>query len=92
MLQIILIIVSFFQESAEIDDDNSHTLTSNVQSISSFDDIQQLINTSNSIPLTIFLNFLLTDANSDPSHLVICFCFLKSIEFYLIHLAILYIH
>ena len=55
----------------ENDDDNSHTLTSNIQSISSFDDIQQLINTSNWIPITIFLNFLLTDPNSDPSHLVI---------------------
>ncbi|CAF0825686.1 unnamed protein product [Rotaria sp. Silwood1] len=58
------------RESYEIDDDNSHTLSSNVQSISSFDDIQQSINTSNWIPLTIFLNFLLNDTNSDPSHLL----------------------
>ncbi|CAF3375281.1 unnamed protein product [Rotaria sp. Silwood1] len=58
------------RESYEIDDDNSYTLSSNVQSISSFDDIQQSINTSNWIPLTIFLNFLLNDTNSDPSHLL----------------------
>ncbi|CAF2521165.1 unnamed protein product [Rotaria sp. Silwood2] len=58
------------RDSYEIDDDNSYTLTSNVQSISSFDDIQQSINTSNWIPLTLFLNFLLNDTNSDPSHLL----------------------
>ncbi|CAF3659746.1 unnamed protein product [Rotaria sordida] len=58
------------RESYENYDDNAHTLTSNVQSISSFDDIQQSIHTSNWIPLTIFLNFLLTDTNSDPSHLL----------------------
>jgi hypothetical protein len=60
-----------FRESADIDEENLHTTTTpNIQSISSFDDIQQLINTSNWIPLTIFLNFLLTDTNSDPSHLL----------------------
>lgn len=54
----------------EIDDDHVHPISSHVQTISSFDDIQQLISTSNWIPITIFLNFLLTDTNSDPSHLV----------------------
>ncbi|CAF1268688.1 unnamed protein product [Adineta steineri] len=58
------------REPNEIDDDIVHINSSNVQSISSFDDIQQLINTSNWIPLTIFLNFLLTDTHSDPSHLL----------------------
>jgi hypothetical protein len=70
---LIIVFFSFFQEASEIDDDNSHMLSPNIQTISSFDDIQQLINTSNWAPLTIFLNFLLTDANSDPSHLVIYF-------------------
>ena len=65
----------FFQEASEIDEDNSHMLSPNIQPISSFDDIQQLINTSNWIPITMFLNFLLTDGNSDASHLVSCFSF-----------------
>ena len=34
------------------------------------DDIQQLVNTSNWTPLTIFLNFLLTEPNSEPNCLV----------------------
>ncbi|CAF3474736.1 unnamed protein product [Rotaria socialis] len=59
-----------YRESSEIDDDSSQTLPSNVQAISSFDDIQQSINSSNWIPLTIFLNFLLHDTNSEPNHLL----------------------
>ncbi|CAM4747348.1 unnamed protein product [Rotaria magnacalcarata] len=59
-----------YRESAEVDDDYSQTLPSNVQAISSFDDIQQSINSSNWIPLTIFLNFLLHDTNSEPNHLL----------------------
>ena len=39
-------------------------------SITSFDDIQQSINTSNWSSLTVFLNYLLTDSNSDPNYLV----------------------
>ncbi|CAF4460029.1 unnamed protein product, partial [Rotaria magnacalcarata] len=53
MITIILEKVLFFarfQESAEVDDDYSQTLPSNVQAISSFDDIQQSINSSNWIP------------------------------------------
>ncbi|UJR10393.1 hypothetical protein I4U23_014597 [Adineta vaga] len=59
-----------FRESNENDEENVHPISSNAQTISSFDDIQQLINTSNWIPLTIFMNFLLTDTNNDPSHLL----------------------
>lgn len=58
------------QETSENDDENVHPVVSSLQSISSFEDIQQLINTSNWVPLTIFLNFLLTDPNSDPRYLV----------------------
>ncbi len=39
-------------------------------SITSFEDIQQSINTSNWSSLTVFLNYLLTDSNSDPNYLV----------------------
>ncbi|CAF0847780.1 unnamed protein product [Adineta ricciae] len=59
-----------FRELIENEDENNHANQSNVQSISTFDDLQLLINTTNWIPITIFLNFLLTDTNSDPSHLL----------------------
>ncbi|CAF0995453.1 unnamed protein product, partial [Didymodactylos carnosus] len=39
-------------------------------SLSSFDDIYLLVSSLNWAPLTVFLNFLLTTTNSDPSHLL----------------------
>ncbi|CAF3882877.1 unnamed protein product [Rotaria sp. Silwood2] len=53
-----------------IDNDDDVTEIQPKTSISSFDDIQQFINTSNWAPLSVFLNFLLTDPNSDPSYLL----------------------
>ncbi|CAF3477049.1 unnamed protein product [Rotaria sordida] len=53
-----------------IDNDDEVTEIQSKTSISSFDDIQQFINTSNWAPLSVFLNFLFTDPNSDPSYLL----------------------
>ncbi|CAF3384447.1 unnamed protein product [Rotaria sp. Silwood1] len=53
-----------------IDNDDDVTEIQPKTSISSFDDIQQFINTSHWAPLSVFLNFLLTDPNSDPSYLL----------------------
>ena len=70
-----LTVVSLVQESSDIDNELTFIPPSNnVLSLSSFDDIQQFMNTSNWISLTIFLNFLLTDSNHDPNYLVCSSC------------------
>ncbi|CAF0865884.1 unnamed protein product [Adineta ricciae] len=56
-----------------LDNDDELTELPPKTSISSFDDIQQNINASNWVPLTIFLSFLFNDPNSDPTHMLFYF-------------------